>query len=93
MNLRSPSKVIELINTAGGIAVLAHPACLWTLSLDKFVKELIDMGLEGLEVYYPYNGLRGILKFHSKKEIIDIADKYNLIKTGGTDSHGTKLID
>ena len=93
MNLRSPNRVIELINKAGGIAVLAHPACLWTLSLESFVKELIDMGLEGIEVYYPYNGLRGILKFHSRKEIIEIANKYNLIKTGGTDSHSIKLLN
>ncbi len=90
--LRNPKTVIEKINQAGGIAVLAHPACYWCLNIDSFVKKLIDIGLEGIETYYPYNGLRRILKFHSKKTITQIAEKYNLIKTGGTDSHHKKLL-
>ncbi len=90
--LRNPKDVIEKINAAGGIAVLAHPACYWCFNLDSFVKDLINIGLSGIEVYYPYKGLRGILKFYSKKEVMNIAEKYNLIKTGGTDSHGKKLL-
>lgn len=93
MQLRNPEEVIDLINNAGGIAVLAHPACIWAFNLDGFIKDLVNFGLEGVEVYYPYKGLRGILKFHSKKDVENIADKYKLIKTGGTDSHGSKLID
>ncbi len=89
--LRNPREVIEKINKAGGIAVLAHPCCYWVINLDNMVKELVDIGLEGIEVYYPYNGLRRIVKFHSRKDVTKIADKYNLIKTGGTDSHGRKL--
>ena len=50
------------------------------------------MGLEGIEVYYPYNGLRSIVKFHSRRTIDAIAEKYNLVKTGGSDFHGTKLV-
>ena len=91
MKLRNPKEVIEKINKAGGIAVLAHPCCYWALSLDKLVKELCEIGLEGIEVYYPYNGLRSIVKFHSRKKIIEIAEKYNLLKTGGSDFHGKKL--
>ena len=91
-NLRNPKEVIEKINNAGGIAVLAHPACYWCINLDSFVKGLIEMGLEGVEAYYPYNGLRALVKFHSRKEVIEVADNNNLIKTGGSDSHGTKLL-
>ncbi|MCD7740203.1 MAG: PHP domain-containing protein [Candidatus Gastranaerophilales bacterium] len=91
-NLRKPKEVIEKIKEAGGIAVLAHPACCRCFNLNSLVKDLVILGLEGIEVYYPYNGLRGILKFHSQKEVLDIAQKYNLIKTGGTDSHGIKLL-
>lgn len=90
--LRNPKSVIEKINKAGGIAVLAHPCCYWAFSLEGLVKELTAMGLEGIEVYYPYNGLRSIVKFHSRTKIADIADKYDLIKTGGSDFHGTKLV-
>lgn len=92
-NLRSPKNVIEAIKDAGGIAVWAHPACCWALSMDKLAQDLAGFGIEGMEVYYPYNGLRGILKFYSKEYIKSLADKYNLIKTGGTDSHGKVLLD
>ncbi len=90
--LRNPKTVIEKINKAGGIAVLAHPACYWCINIDSFIKDLMNLGIEGIETYYPYNGLRGILKFHSKYTINKIAEKYNLIKTGGTDSHHKELL-
>lgn len=91
-NLRNPKEVIEKIIKAGGIPVLAHPACYWCLDLDNFVKGLVEFGLEGVEVYYPYNGLRGVIKFHSKQSVLKIAEQNNLIKTGGTDSHGKNLL-
>ena len=88
---RDIKKLIEAIHNAGGIAVLAHPACCWALSMEKFVKKLISYGLDGLEVYYPYKRHRGIIKFHTAKSIEKIADKFSLIKTGGTDLHGKVL--
>ena len=84
---RNIKKLIRAIHSAGGIAVLAHPACCWCFSMDNFVKTLKDFGLDGLEVYYPYDRHRGIIKFHSRHIMEKIADKYNLIKTGGTDCH------
>ena len=89
--LRNAKEVIEKIKNANGIPVLAHPACYWCFNLDDFIKSLIDIGLEGIETYYPYIGLRRIVKFHSKNTVENIADKYNLIKTGGSDFHGKKL--
>lgn len=91
-NLRNPKEVVKKIKEAGGIAVLAHPACCWCIDLDSFVRSLKDIGIEGIEAYYPYNGLRSIVKFHSKHKVLEIAQKYNLIKTGGTDSHGKELL-
>ena len=88
---RDIKKLIKAIHDAGGIAVLAHPACCWAISLDKFVKKLISYGLDGIEVYYPYRRHRGIIKFHTAETVEKIADKYNLIKTGGTDLHGLEL--
>ena len=35
---RNTKKVIQTIKNAGGIAILAHPACYWCINLDKFVK-------------------------------------------------------
>ena len=85
---RNIKNLIKAIHNAGGIAVLAHPACYWALSLDKLVKDLIKIGLDGIEVYYPYPHLRSIVKFHSSEKVLKIAEKYpQLIKTGGTDFH------
>lgn len=88
---RDIKKLIPAIHNAGGIAVLAHPACCWCINLDKFVKTLMSFGLDGLECFYPYDRHRGIIKFHKKATVEKIADKYNLIKTGGTDCHTTDL--
>ena len=86
---RNVKKLIEAIHDAGGIAVLAHPACYWALSLNRLVKSLIEIGLDGIETYYPYPRFRKVVKFHSAKDVLKIADKYpELIKTGGDDFHG-----
>lgn len=87
---RAPA-LIKAIHDAGGIAVLAHPACCWCISLDRFIKDLKKHGLDGVEVYYPYERHRGIIKFHSRDTVGKIADKYGLIKTGGTDLHEKHL--
>ena len=89
---RNVPKLIEAIHSAGGIAVLAHPACYWALNLEWLVKDLLKIGLDGIEVYYPYPRFRSIVKFHSAKTVKKIADKYpELIQTGGTDFHGDKF--
>lgn len=89
---RNVKKLIDAVHMAGGIAVLAHPACCWAPNLDKFVKQLIDIGLDGIEVYYPYKRHRKIFKFHSEEKVREIADKYSLIKTGGTDCHTRNIL-
>lgn len=88
---RDIKKLIAAIHNAGGIAVLAHPCCCWALSLDKFVQKLTSYGLDGIEVYYPYPRWRKYLKFSNPNSVEKIADKYGLIKTGGTDLHKTEL--
>ncbi len=88
---RNIKELISSIHLAGGIAVLAHPACCWALNMEKFIKDLKEIGLDGVEVYYPYPRWRKYLKFSSVEKIEQIADKYNLLKTGGTDLHGLYL--
>ena len=85
---RHPKTVIEAIHNAGGIAVLAHPCCCNVFNLDNFVKKMVSFGLDGIEVYYPYDRFRGIVKFSSRKLPFELAKKYNLIQTGGSDEHG-----
>jgi len=84
---RHPKKVINAIHQAGGIAVLAHPCCCNVFSLDNFVKKLVSFGLDGIETYYPYDRLRGVVKFSSSKLPPKLAQKYSLIQTGGSDEH------
>ena len=84
---RHPKKVIEIIHEAGGIAVLAHPCCCNVFSLNNFVKSLKNLGLDGIETYYPYDRFRGIIKFSSRQLPFKIAKNLNLIETGGSDEH------
>lgn len=88
---RNIKNLINAIHNAGGIAVLAHPCCCWTINMDKFIQELTELGLDGVEVYYPYPRWRKYIKFSNPENIEKIADKYNLIKTGGTDCHKADL--
>jgi hypothetical protein len=73
---------IRAIRRAGGLASLAHyaeaPRNL------GFLRELMDAGLNGLEVYYrSYDqGTVGLLK--------DVATRLGLVMTGGTDYHGDR---
>lgn len=89
---RNVKKLINAIHNAGGIAVLAHPACCWALSLERLIKNLSTIGLDGVEVYYPYQRFRSIVKFHSNESVKKAADKYPLLlQTGGTDFHDEKF--
>ena len=88
---RNIKQLISAIHKAGGIAVIAHPACCWALNMDKFIKGLADIGLDGMEIYYPYPRWRKYMKFAPIEKLEQIADKYGLIKTGGTDLHDVIL--
>lgn len=88
-SFKHPQRIIKAIHNAGGIAVLAHPACCFTfIGLDRLVKNLVKLGLDGIETYYPYKRHRKFIKFHASNKAKKLAVKYNLIQTGGTDEHG-----
>lgn len=73
-------EAIELIHSAGGLAFLAHPQM---LADQKWIEEFIKDGLDGLEVVYP--------RLTKTKSLFyqDLADKHGLLKSGGSDAHGT----
>ena len=71
--------VIELIHRSAGVAVLAPPGA----SLPEFVIEhLVSHGLDGIEVFHPAHQPPQI-DFYNQ-----LADRYGLLKSGGSDSHG-----
>jgi len=75
----SAKRMIELIKAAGGVAVLAHPQ---TLGSDKLINDIIEMGIDGLEVFY------GKSTYFTTTRLDEIALQNGLIRTGGTDFHG-----
>lgn len=79
----SPLEAVKLITAFGGAAVIAHPKkYLHDRTLEMLINGLKPFGLKGLETYYPK---------HTKDEekaLCAIADKYGLIRTGGSDYHG-----
>ncbi|MEG1548080.1 MAG: PHP domain-containing protein [Clostridia bacterium] len=77
----TPEEVIDLIHTAGGLAVLAHP-CKMKCDMHTLVHELADAGLDGLEVYYPTATPGQTQLFTS------LAARYDLLMTCGSDYHG-----
>lgn len=79
------AEAIELVRTAGGVAVAAHPGVLPLEPgpvFEAMMAELREMGLGGLEVFYPE---------HSPEQtdyFMGVARRFGLVMTGGTDFHG-----
>ena len=72
--------VLDLIHSARGVAVMAHPVYYNSLDL---LEELAQKGkLDGVEVYH-YTADE-----EQQKKLLDIAARYDLIVTGGSDFHG-----
>jgi predicted metal-dependent phosphoesterase TrpH len=82
----TPRQAIDMIHAAGGVAVAAHPVQLRLENfarLERVLKDLVDVGLDGIEV------------IHSDHRPLDVrfldafANRYRLLKTGGSDFHGS----
>ncbi len=80
----TPQQAVSLIQKAGGLAILAHPI-LYRMSrerLDILVRRLKEVGLTGIEaIYATYNS-------REENQIRQLASKYNLLLSGGSDFHG-----
>lgn len=83
-------EAIELSHVAGGKAVLAHPGIYNRVrNLEDVLRRLAASGLDGLEVYYPYDseirsGDGRIAGF------AELAARFGLFATGGSDYHGAR---
>lgn len=80
----TPKEAIALIHQAHGVAVLAHPLLyhLGMRELDELVKYLKEQGLDGMEAIYSMNDGR------EERRMKALAEKYDLLITGGSDFHG-----
>lgn len=79
----SPHEAVETIYDAGGIPVIAHPCDVE--NAEELIKELISYGLRGIEAYHRKHTPAMIEYFCS------LAEKYDLIVTGGSDFHAPSL--
>ncbi len=76
----SVKEAINLIKESKGLAFLAHPHLLVE---QAWIEEFISYGLDGIEVVYP--------SFSSQQQLIykNMAEKFGLLKSGGSDAHGS----
>ncbi len=70
---------VELIHQAGGLAVMAHPGLNRT---DEIIPDLVKAGLDGIECFHTKHSTVMAERY------LEIAEKYNLLVTGGSDCHG-----
>jgi predicted metal-dependent phosphoesterase TrpH len=70
---------VELIHQAGGLAVMAHPGLNRT---DEIIPALVEAGLDGIECFHTKHSTK------TSERYLEIADKYHLLITGGSDCHG-----
>lgn len=75
----SVAEAIALIRAAGGFAAVAHPG---TVADKEDIEAWVQSGLEGIEVYYAGHSPSDIIRFQ------DLADRFDLVVTGGSDYHG-----
>ena len=80
----TPQDAVQLILKAKGVPILAHPP-LYHMSdsrLDKLVATLKDAGMLGIEaIYSTYSS-------GEERDMRRLADKYDLLISGGSDFHG-----
>jgi predicted metal-dependent phosphoesterase TrpH len=85
----SPSEVVKLILTFGGIPILAHPLQYHfsDRELHTLLATLKEDGLIGMEVYYSTHGPT------EESYLLTLAQKFRLAPSGGSDFHGSNKPD
>jgi len=78
------AEAITEIKRIGGVAVLAHPSSISAerTIIKTMIEELVEMRLDGLEVFYNMCYKDDIIYFN------DLATRVGLTVTGGSDYHG-----
>lgn len=78
----SPFEAVELIQSAGGVAAVAHPGCGVP---DQLLPPLVRAGIGGIEVYHPEHDRA------AEKKYAAIAKRFGLAALGGSDFHAPGL--
>jgi|CXWL01.1.fsa_nt_gi predicted metal-dependent phosphoesterase TrpH len=88
-----PEESIATARAAGGIAFIAHP---YTIGKDgRTAEELVDMGIQGVEVYRPNKAASDEnleeLKRMQMKRYLTVAHDMGLLVLPGADFHGPSM--
>ncbi len=79
----TPIEAVSFLKNIGAIPILAHPCHISKeINLEELINDLIEVGLAGLEIYYPDHSNEDITK------LLELTEKYDLVVSGGSDSHG-----
>ena len=85
----TPDEAVALLHRAGAAAGLAHPYNVEgadQVDLDVLVPELAAGGLDAIETYYTGYAAE------QQAAILAIANRFNLVPTGGSDFHGGGIL-
>jgi predicted metal-dependent phosphoesterase TrpH len=84
--------VITAIHEAGGLAVLAHPARYRRSHFD-LIPAAADVAIDGVETFYAYTNPKPWKpSVVETEEVQQLAEKFDLLNTCGTDTHGANLL-
>jgi len=84
--------VIDSIHQAGGLVVLAHPER-YRRSASQLIPAVAEFGIDGVETYYAYNNPKIWQPSpRQTQQVQELAKKYSLYNTCGTDTHGLSLL-
>lgn len=84
--------VIPAIQAAGGVAVLAHP-CRYRKPAPDLIAEAVNLGIDGVETYYAYGNPSPWQASDRQTRLVQsLGERYQLLHTCGTDSHGPSLL-
>jgi hypothetical protein len=85
MKVAQPAaKALSVGRSAGAITILAHPGrggLDITVAHNETLKELVKIGLEGVEAYYPQHSIA------DTKRLVSFAEEHRLMVSCGSDSH------
>ncbi len=85
-------QVIAAIQTAGGLAILAHPARYRCPPAD-LVPAAVAYGIDGVETYYCYGNKDPWQPSPEQTEdVLALSHTFNLLNTCGTDTHGPSIL-
>jgi predicted metal-dependent phosphoesterase TrpH len=76
----SADHAIALLHQAGAVAIMAHPGL---NRCDEVIPTMVDAGLDGIECFHTKHSTVTVERY------LEIADRFRLLVTGGSDCHGS----